>query len=164
MSNVTFDQLIGSNQLNEITDKLEELKRQCTEQAQSALKSVFHAFFEKHQDVKIIGWRQFTPWFNDGDTCEFNSYASYAWATNVEDEDLLNMSYGGLESESEEHWIDNREYGDSGEVPDAVGKDLVLLRKFLSELDDSVYKDMFGDHVCVIATRSGFDVRDYEHD
>lgn len=164
MSNATFDQLIRAESLTEITSKLEELKRQYQEHSQSALKSVFHAFFEKHQDVKKIGWRQFTPWFNDGDTCEFNSYACYAWATNVEDEDLIDMTYGVLRSDSEEYWIDNREYGDSGEVPTSIAKDLVLLRNFLSEIYDSVYKDMFGDHVCVIATRSGFDTLDYEHD
>lgn len=164
MSNVTFDQIIRADHLAELTGKLEELKRQYQEHSQSSLKSVFHAFFEKHQDVKMISWQQYTPWFNDGDTCEFNSYACYAFATNVEDEDLLDMTYGVLRSDSEEYWIDDPIYGDSGEVPPSIAKDLVLLRNFLSELDDSVYKDMFGDHVRVVATRSGFDTRDYEHD
>ena len=40
-----------------------------------------------------------------------------------------------------------------------------MISNMLGDCDmEDVLRDMFGDHTSVIATREGFDVREYEHD
>jgi hypothetical protein len=40
--------------------------------AKDALRDHFKGLFELHPDVAAIRWRQYTPYFNDGEPCTFN--------------------------------------------------------------------------------------------
>ena len=42
------------------------------EVAKDALKEKFAAFFLLHPKIQNFEWRQYTPYFNDGDSCVFN--------------------------------------------------------------------------------------------
>jgi hypothetical protein len=41
-------------------------------QAQDGIKASFEGFFKAFPEVKTIVWRQYTPYFNDGDECVFH--------------------------------------------------------------------------------------------
>ena len=38
---------------------------------------IFHDFFEDNSDIKKLTWTQYTPYFNDGEPCEFSTYLDY---------------------------------------------------------------------------------------
>jgi hypothetical protein len=158
-------------QINEIESlfdqmnaEMEELKATYQKRGQEIFKLAFKEFFDANPEVKVVGWRQYTPYFNDGDACTFNCYASYAFVSNAVDYD--NVRYGEYEGDDETVWINDPDYGDHNEelIPESVSANSDALRKLLSKISDDVFMDMFGDHCKVFATREGFDVQEYDHD
>lgn len=60
------------NTYNELTNRINELQEEATNQAKLAITAMTNAYFVKHNDlVRAISWVQFTPYFNDGETCYF---------------------------------------------------------------------------------------------
>lgn len=152
--------------LDDLNTELNQLKKKFQEKTQSIFKKAFIEFFNNNPEVTAIGWRQYTPYFNDGDTCVFSCYASYAWVTNAKDYDLVSFGeYDGDENE-DGVWIDDADYGDLNTklIPPGVAQNIQNLRAILEKIDDDIYLQMFGDHVKVVATREGFEVHEYEHD
>lgn len=154
-----------------------ELKRKFQEQAQGLFKEITKEFFDKNPGITGVVWTQYTPYFNDGDTCEFG--VQEPTFTNAPADELSDIRWGEYEGETEGVWAaDNvgyilesdREYHQdtknmilaSGGV-DAAACTLFSKAVGSSEMED-VMQAMFGDHVKVIATREGFDVEDYDHD
>jgi hypothetical protein len=150
-----FDQMNG---------EMAELKASYQKRGQEIFKLAFKEFFEANPEVNVVGWRQYTPYFNDGDTCVFGTTASYAFISNAKD--YSNIEYGEYDGEDESVWVNDDDYGDHNEelIPKSVLENAEALRTLLSKIDDDVFLDMFGDHVQVFATRDGFDVQEYSHD
>lgn len=161
-----FDQLLSEQA---------ELKRKFQEQAQEMFKGVTKEFFEKNPGVTAVVWTQYTPYFNDGETCVFR--VNDPTFTNAPDPE--NCRWGEYDGDEDGVWAtDNisyvltsgREY--YAETRDAIlasgGVDIDSCEAFhrminSSEMED-IFLAMFGDHVQVVATREGFEVTDYEHD
>lgn len=73
---------------NILTDKIAALRAEAQEQARQILHQGTKSYFEKYGDiVEQLFWNQYTPWFNDGDTCEFSVGDVYVVLRNDEDED-----------------------------------------------------------------------------
>jgi len=121
---------------------MDEIKRN----AQSALKEAFTEFFEANPDVRLIAWSQYTPYFNDGDVCQFsvNSFCSPKDDKQAEQYLAGELSVYDLD----EHW-------QSGSPVGTFAKDVI---------DNDIFEAAFGDHVEVVATREGFKVAEYNHD
>lgn len=150
--------------LDQLNAELAELKANYQTRGQQIFKLAFKEFFDANPEVNVVGWRQYTPYFNDGEPCEFNCYASYAFVSNAKD--YGQIEYGEYNGEDESVWISDGDYGDLNEelIPQSVLDNADALRSLLAKIDDSVFLDMFGDHVQVFATREGFDVQEYSHD
>lgn len=160
-------------------DKLLEEQRALTQKFQATAQDLFKEttkeFFNKNPGITAIIWTQYTPYFNDGDTCTFGVNEPYF--TNANDEQMDDIaSYGEYEGEdegvwSESDWIfcSDSEYARerraninlSGVDAASVAKLSQLIQS--SDMED-VMEAMFGDHVRVVATREGFDVDEYDHD
>lgn len=154
-----------------------ELQRKFQEQAQGLFKEITKEFFDKNPGITGVVWTQYTPYFNDGDTCVFS--VQDPTFTNAPVDELSDIRWGDYEGDTEGVWAaDNvgyvlesdREYHqDTKNAILAVGgvdaAACALFSKAVgsSEMED-VMQAMFGDHVKVIATREGFDVEDYDHD
>lgn len=147
----------------------ENSRKAMIEEATSLFKEFTIAFFEKNPPIKSIIWTQYTPYFNDGDTCEFFVTEPY-FSNDVniteayEGEDYDEESDSELWSHSTWSFItENKSYQAKIE-----GVDVESIKQFSSVLQSSVMEDvlqdLFGDHVTVVATRDGFDVNDYYHD
>lgn len=149
--------------IDDMNTEIADLRATYQKKTQGLFKKAFLAFFEQNPEVTAVGWRQYTPYFNDGDTCEFSTYVPYAWVTNAKDLENL-QPYGEYAGEDEGVWIDNPDHGDHGDVPPSVTKNAEALRKLLVSVSDDMYKEMFGDHVTVTATREGFEVNDHNHE
>jgi hypothetical protein len=149
---------------DQMNAEMSALRETYQKRGQEIFKLAFKEFFDANPEVHVVGWRQYTPYFNDGDTCEFNCYAEYAFVSNAKDYE--NITWGEYQGEEENVWILDPDYGDTNAdaVPEHVVKNAGSLTNLLSKIDDDVFLDMFGDHVQVFATREGFDVQEYSHD
>lgn len=126
-----------------------ELKNKMKTEGASAIATAINEVFEKHPEIKAIGWQQYTPYFNDGDACVFGMHGFYYSKTDVDPENVI-------EPTDDEPWI----YASRRDPMDEAVSNLECTLDDVSEL----MKAAFGDHVYVIATRAGFHVGDYDHE
>ena len=149
---------------DQMNAEMQALRENYQKRGQEIFKLAFKVFFDANPEVHVVGWRQYTPYFNDGDTCEFNCYAEYAFVSNAKDYE--NIEWGEYSGDQEDVWVTGSDYGDTNPkmIPKSVIKNTGALRNLLSKIGEDVFLDMFGDHVQVFATREGFDVQDYLHD
>lgn len=124
---------------------LEEIKKS----AKALFKEASATLFEEFPVIEEFRWTQYTPYFNDGDTCTFSSNHSYARV-------VFNDS-----TEEDEDDYDNEGYDESTPLHKKAGK---AVEKFLGNFDDDDMLSMFGDHVKVSVTKKGIEVEDYDHD
>src|SRR4051812_44393113 len=118
--------------------KIKALRAQALEEAKACFGEESKRLFEKHPKLENFNWRQYTPYFNDGDPCEFSVHR-----------DELDFEYDGKEFESVSE--DGSHYGDDASTPEfcAAVKDVFeLVRAF----DEDDLEQMFGDHVEVFVT------------
>ncbi len=120
---------------------------------QKEIKPLFLAacseIFTEHPILVSFGWRQYTPYFNDGEACEFSAITEY-FSIEVKGE------------EEEEEFSAWRIRGVTVSSP----KQKVAQRidSLLTLLSDEDYKDMFGDHMKVKVTAEGIETTEYDHD
>jgi hypothetical protein len=150
--------------IDKMNEEVEAIRAKFQRDMQKVFKQAFMEFFDANPEVHCVYWRQYTPYFNDGDECVFSCYASYAGVTNAKD--YQSITYGEYDGEDEGVWVDDPDYGDfnSELIPAHVSENASKLRSILERIDDSVFKEMFGDHCMVYATRDGFEVTEYSHD
>ncbi|MEU0159006.1 hypothetical protein ABZ154_09225 [Streptomyces sp. NPDC006261] len=140
------------------------------------LAPLFQALVDDPTIVEF-GWTQYTPYFNDGDTCDFSVNA--LWAMTTEDVewfesgdfdryylelDYEHRSLGKIEKEwdSESRKYVNHRY----EGPDEGRYDRcqALDRALQSGAFETVLLDTFGDHAMVTVRKTGIEVEHYSHD
>lgn len=124
------------------------------------------------EHVVSVKWREYTPYFMDGDVCEFG-----IWGTAV----TLDFDTTGYTEESDEDEPKETKFFTEYDLYDWTGKDKVFvlngvdtteiyaaLSKFESAIGsgqhDNVLKEKFGDPAEVTATKDGFSIEYYEHD
>ena len=165
------------NKLDELIQKHQEMKREYKKQAQEMFKELAKEFWDKNPGLTAVKWTQYTPYFNDGDTCEFS--VNDPTFTNAPLDKLNEVSsWGDYEGEDEDVFAtwdvsylikSNASYQekDRAAVLKIIDKlDPESCKEFssaVSQLED-VMLEMFGDHVEVTMTRDGFDVEEYHHD
>lgn len=142
------------------------------------------AVFAADAGLTAIQWSQYTPYFNDGEPCEFSAsedeapfvyggvpefYVSYP---DDEDEDELgNVTFKSSHEILPEGNYGRREDGSWGYII-APGAEVSELYKAYSVFHDNlsgghfdmVVRQNFGEHARVIATREGFAVEFYDHE
>ena len=152
-----------NERFNQLIDEQQKLKKKFQAEAQAMFKEVTKEFFDKNPAITALVWTQYTPYFNDGDTCVFRVHDVNF--TNAPDDELENVSpWGEYEGDLEDVWVEYfvKHIPDSNDIDK---ESCEFIRKMIgsSEMED-IMLEMFGDHVKVVATRNGFDVEDYEHD
>lgn len=66
--------------------KINSLKAEMQEKSKELMKEAFRNFFEKYSDVvENIFWTQYTPFFNDGEPCEFSVHDAFLTLKGDED-------------------------------------------------------------------------------
>lgn len=105
--------------------------------------------FDGNPSLVDFGWRQYTPYFNDGEPCTFRC-CTYDAMVNGRD------PYTGDDPE------------DPSQYPELAEKEFGVLEKavadFLGSFDKDEFLDWFGDHARVTVTRKGITVDRYDHD
>jgi len=154
--------------LREKQEEIKKLKKEMLEASNKIFTDLTKTIFEDHPKVKSFGWNQFTPYFNDGETCEFSANIDYIQINGepVDESDWINetkiTNYGTWNREK-------REYEGRTEVPNldydpelAAASDEI--REFLSNFDEDFFMSQFGDHAEVTITAEGVSIDEYEHD
>lgn len=137
-------------------ERIKAAREEAQRLARQAFTDESAKLFAAHPDLQSFAWRQYTPYFNDGDECRFG--------VRCDEPDVNGQSGGELDS--------GVEYG---RAPTYTRKQVrppsaeYLLQepvaKFLNVFADEDMKAMFGDHVKVTVYRGGkVEVDDYEHD
>lgn len=113
--------------------------------------------------VHSVRWRQYTPYFNDGDACEFGVGEVYVRLKSTED-DNEDGDYGDGYIGTYEMRANRSDWRD-----DTVKPELATVARALRNFEglghfQQLLKRSFGDHAIVTATRDGFDVEFHEHD
>lgn len=119
----------------------EAAKRESRALLRDALAAKAASLFEKHPKVEGFSWRQYTPYFNDGDPCRFGVHADYP--------DINGLTY------------DEYGYGKNADADlKAAAKDIAaLVRSF--DVDD--LEAAFGDPSTVFVYRDGrVETEDYD--
>lgn len=154
------------SQVDELFAEHRRVKQEFQTKAQALFKNVTRTLFDSNPYIKCIVWTQYTPYFNDGDTCEFGVNDPYF--SNAEGDEVGNVSAWGEYEGDLEDCVEVFSSYDLRKGTLREGVDLQLVSEFESMLMSSemrdVLEEMFGDHVKVTVTREGFDVTDYEHD
>lgn len=125
----------------EAEEKIAALRKELKDTGGKCVCDLLAPVFEQFPDVKAVCWRQYTPYFNDGDACVFSSQHDYAEAVTHED-------------------LDDYEFEDDLDNKDASG----LAQKLLGDLTDDDMEALFGDHVEVRVFPDRVETEDYDHD
>lgn len=124
----------------ELKKKLNQLKQEASEAGKAYLGEVTKGFFEKHPEVKAFQFHAYTPYFCDGDTPEYGVYRDFHIKFIDGDDDFLDPYE---------------------EICEPLNKEI---EKLFREVEDEIFKEVFGDHVEITADREGFHVEEYNHD
>lgn len=130
--------------------QMEELRKQ----AAAEMKPMLLSFMKETPQVKAVKWTQYTPYFNDGEPCEFR----------VNDPEFY---FDGDDQEDEGHstWTLGR--SDYGPKPEQCSAETnAACNAFAKALEgmDEALETLFGDHCRVIVTADGVEVDEYDHD
>jgi len=135
--------------------KLQELH----EEGRTLILQSLQQLFNKEPNLQRIGWTQYTPYFNDGDTCEFGVNA-----------DQSSIYLNGVNAYYEDEHDDDDEGDGVKETKKVVKfseKDGKLLRQQIAEIVNSLGDEVlegWGEGRVVIARDLTIKVEDYEHD
>jgi len=114
--------------------------------------------------ITAIRWRQYTPYFNDGEPCEFsvNEINYRELPLDVEYEEWAeDNEIEGRYSDYEDGFYDTWGIDRDKHAPAGLAE---ALKEFNVDEFEDVARANFGEHAIVTATVDGFDVEFYEHD
>jgi hypothetical protein len=121
-----------------------------------------------------FGWRQYTPYFNDGDPCEFSAHGTWVRTDADEDVDQDQLEMWGHHSLGKvtTEWGDDPDtgrrvaVGGTYEGPDRARYDRckALEKAVEGGAFEVVLLEAFGDHAEVTVRRDGIEVEFYSHD
>lgn len=154
--------------LKEKQEQIKKLKKEMLEASNKVFTEMTGILFKDHPKLKSFSWVQYTPYFNDGDTCTFSAGTNYISINgeNVDDAEWLSpvkvKSWGTWNREAKVYEgreeVPNLDY--DKELADAVEE----IREFLSHFDDDFFLSQFGDHAMITITENGVSIDEYEHD
>jgi hypothetical protein len=166
--------------LEETKAQIAALKEQAREQMQALLKHGISTVWEEYGDIVAeFGWDQYTPYFNDGEPCEFGRGKIYIIGTQEPQDtddfygDFRNQvkwgeagvfgRYSDVSKVSKERgWGDNAKRNPDYDPRYAEAKDYI--HSLVDALDDDILYDLFGDHVTVKIRPDGIETEHYKHD
>ena len=132
--------------------------RPCKRKGKKAFTEYIKSLFDKYGAIEDLRWVQYTPWFNDGDTCEFG--VEEACMKLVTGEVLGEWYYDSDDNEGEDNESEVK-------LSQTERKELeAVLEEFsdkINALGDTM-EAVFGNHVKIYVTRDGVRIEGFEHD
>lgn len=174
-------------QMRAINTQIEELKKQSVESSKKVFNFAVAEFFRKVPEVAAVVWKQYTPYFNDGDACEFSvhpaCFLSKEDFEKIEEIDLYDYNSWSQPSKwvYEQVAIGDNKYGHLERYKEQIAKYEAMekelgerlfqiqagIKKFdklFSEISSDTLLTMFGDHVQITLTPNEIIVDEYDHE
>jgi hypothetical protein len=146
--------------------KLEEirviLRNKVLEVFPLATKELFNQFPE----LKSFGWKQYTPYFNDGDECIFSvridsltiNGFDYYDGDDADRDDMINIHRRAKRTIWNGGIVDNPEFSEYFE------NIVNTIKEVVKAFGDEDLKFIFGEHSEVLVTADGAESKEYYHD
>lgn len=154
------------NELNEMRDKMQQMKKEYEEVIQNFGKDVFYSatkeLFENNPKLTSFAWSQYTPYFNDDEECTFG-VSRYFYKINQTDESLDVWSMDRWNN-PEYNYAPDPKYYNCDSIDELISI-ATGINKVLDLFVDADLKMIFGDHVSITVFRDGqIDIDSYDHD
>lgn len=167
--------------IKEKTEAINKTKKELVEKLRPDFKELFTPFLEKYPQVTHLKWNQYTPYFNDGESCTFSVNDLFGFLGTEEEDDyegslpdyyveqVAEYRTTGINSAWSE-WTKTRVVEKNAEYPEDISvslqmdKDFDALVKAFDQIPDDIMLELFGDHTEITVTREGLDVEEYSHD
>jgi hypothetical protein len=173
------------NKIRRELDAFAETKKALVAELRNEFPNMFKDIISKAETFETLSWTQYTPYFNDGEACEFSTNIDYL---DIDDDDIYSREdlkyflYGKILTEEDKVFNDEiavkegnphmigRNIGQDGYVKNQKynehdGEIYNSIKTVLSEIPDEFYLELFGDHSKVILNKDGtIVVEEYEHD
>lgn len=165
---------MSKTKLQELKTKVEELNKQLKETYADGLREYAQEIFDKYPKLHSFAWTQYTPYFNDGEPCEFGIHADYPKVSFKGENgvtSLEELEYGVVRRD----WNNELRRSENERIDDEFKEFITLeevepLANDLKNFTDSALypfeaqvQALLGEGEVVI-TRDGIEVEDYDHD
>lgn len=79
---------LAQKEFDDMKAKIDELNALMKDKSKVLMKEMFAAFFKKYENVvHNIFWTQYTPYFNDGEACEFSVHEAFLTLSSDHEDD-----------------------------------------------------------------------------
>ena len=155
--------------ISEANERINELKKQVQKELQAEFNGALSELFDAYPFVKSVSFAAYTPYFNDGDNCEysvnhdycdFNGYGEYDDNGKGEGENILQLAKENIYVKVGGSYKQQPNPDFNPLYKEAVE----AFRSALAIVDDDNWEEMVGDHVKVTITREGITTDEYDHD
>jgi len=153
--NVQADGVISTNTISAEDNykahkaKLKAVLEELKESARTYFKETARALFEAYPVLESFAWTQYTPYFCDGDPCEFGVNSDLCELNGDDD-----PSYSKWDSKTRK----------SSPKDDPLSQAGYAASRLIASIDDQSMQSMFGDHVKVTVTKDNIETEAYDHD
>jgi hypothetical protein len=145
------------SEFEELYRDIEEKKERATGLFKIALKEALDNVLKI--GISKIKWRQYTPYFNDGEACVFNVHEPVFYIDNG-----IVPKYFSLEEDEEDGgWYYASSYR-AKEDGDNFSKEIEKLNRMFTDLDSYYFLNSFDDHSEITYDGKEFEINDYSHD
>lgn len=151
--------------IEKLVQMKEEYQKACETVGKEGIVEYLQDFFKANPEITAVKWTQYTPYFNDGDACQFSLHGVYFQLTEEAAEKL------GLDAEGGGDYSDgffsawDIAYTDKGKKFGAALKAACGdVEGSLGDLED-LLETAFGDHMEIEVSADGkVEVNEYSHD
>lgn len=142
-------------ELQQVREEIKQLQEKARKMSHELFVEGSKQIFADFPELVSVSWRQYTPYFNDGDTCTFQAVNDYpAFVVMVDGEEIEEEEFSTAEY--------YKKYLNEKLLP--FYPKMVAVTQWLSEFDDDYLFATFGDHAQVTLTRNGVNIDEYDHD
>lgn len=136
---------------NSVLDAYNEARANLSKITREQVAGLFKPVFDANPNLELVEWSQYTPYFNDGDSCVFG----------VNELILQSPDFAELESWAGENRADSYSIREIPEWSNAYAQ----ADEIRNRLPNELLEDVFGDHVTVTINRDlTIEVNDCDHD
>jgi hypothetical protein len=135
--------------VNEIEESKAKLKKFAQEQGKQVIGEAFTGLFDTFPKLERVEWTQYTPYFNDGESCTFGVHVPSWYSHDGKENDWLSTTDKYVKEQDEM-------FGD--------GFTRAALDLWGNINNEELLESVFGDHVRIIVTRNDITVEDHDHD
>lgn len=143
---MNFDEL--RTKKRELDKQINLLRIKMKEKAADHFVKSLKPVFDKYPSLLGYSWTQYTPYWNDGDTCYFGSNYQEGEPIIEGIENLNDLSYEECNEMYKAHNLDK------------IDEEIY---EVLPSCSDDEMLSFFGDHCRVTITRDGIEVEEYDH-